>query len=98
MDIREFLKQLTGKKRGDLYILEGVSTEFYMVFDVSDGFDEKGVCDVLVVEPTKLPTEGIRIAMDLMPKQVVRLLFAMCLGTKLPEPANTVCWVMLDLT
>lgn len=59
------------------YILDGISIDFYLLFDTSldDEEPKPGTCDVFLLETGDVPgSHDCRIAADLIPKQIIALL------------------------
>lgn len=82
---RAYNKFLTGMgchKRGEKYILDGFSSEFYLLFDTAlDQDDPKpGTCDILVCRVGSSLSDSLnnmRVVADATAHKVMRFMFAL---------------------
>jgi hypothetical protein len=83
----QWLRDLGARKRpwsnvlgGHKYILDGIDSEFYLIFDASIDTDNKasdGSVDILIGRPGHIEDPPIRIMADAKEPQVKRFLFAL---------------------
>lgn len=78
----KFLRSLGCKKRKNYYILDGFSSEFYLLFDADlpEDPNKAGTVDIHVCHPGSSPGESaerIRVLADCRRHQVMRFLFAL---------------------
>lgn len=59
--LRKYLAKLGCKKRGERYILDGISTDYYLYFDAEDVAEAPetwGTCDIYVAKVGSCPSDS----------------------------------------
>lgn len=81
--LRKFLTNLGCRHRGEWYILDEFSSEFYLAFDCTDDPeqpDQAGTCDIYVCHigaSIRESEDRLRVLCNLRRHQVMRFMFAL---------------------
>jgi hypothetical protein len=77
MTLEQYLRSICSR-RGDWFILEGISHEFYLLFDTAEDADnpKPGTCDIYAAKPGSDPQDDnkLRIVRDANINKVQRFL------------------------